>query len=149
MDVIDDLAAQLPCRLTAKLLGLSEDRWGDIKTWSERLMRIDAAPTDNAAAVGLFEAIGEFAAVLGEVVPEKQGCPMDDLISVWANADVDGQQGYTEDRMINEVGLFIAGGAETTRTVIAHGLRVFADHPDQWDLLAERPELITTARSRS
>ena len=144
LHVIDGLAAQLPCRLTARLLGLPEDRWPDVKRWSERLMRIDAAPTDNDAAVGLFGAIGEFAGVLADVVPHKQGCPMDDLISVWANTDLQGRQGYTEDRMVNEVGLFIAGGAETTRTVIAHGLAAFADHPEQWDLLAGRPDLITT-----
>jgi cytochrome P450 family 142 subfamily A polypeptide 1 len=145
LDVIDDLAAQLPCRLTAKLLGFPEDRWADVKGWSERLMRIDAAPLDGEVAMDLMAAIGEFATLLGEVVPERVGCPMDDLISVWANAEVHGGHGYTEDRMINEVGLFIAGGAETTRTVIAHGLRAFADHPDQWDLLAERPEVTTTA----
>jgi cytochrome P450 len=47
--------------------------------------------------------------------------------------------------MFNETGLFIAGGAETTRTVIAHGLRTFCDHPDQWELLAAQPDLIPTA----
>jgi cytochrome P450 family 142 subfamily A polypeptide 1 len=47
--------------------------------------------------------------------------------------------------MLHETGLFIAGGAETTRTVIAHGLRVFADHPDQWNLLADSPELVPGA----
>jgi len=145
LDVIDDLAAQLPCRLTAKLLGFPEDRWADIKRWSERLMRIDVVPTDGDAFVAFLETINELATLLGEVVPERRGCPMDDLLSIWASADIDGNHGYTEDRMVNEVGLFIAGGAETTRTVIAHGLRVFADHPDQWDLLVERPEAITTA----
>jgi cholest-4-en-3-one 26-monooxygenase len=144
-DVIPDLAAQLPCRLTAKLLGFPEERWADIQSWSERLMRIDAAPDDNEAALGLLTCIGEFATLLAEVVPQRRGCPMDDLISVWATTELWGPGGYTEDRMVNEVGLFIAGGAETTRTVIAHGLRTFADHPDQWDLLAEHPEHLTTA----
>jgi cytochrome P450 family 142 subfamily A polypeptide 1 len=145
LDVVRDLAAQLPCRLTARLLGFAEDRWEDVKSWSERLMRIDMAPRDMDVAQDLFAAIMEFATLLGEVVPERTGCPMDDLISVWASADVAGHHGYTEDRMVNEVGLFIAGGAETTRTVISHGLDVFSRHPDQWDLLAEHPEHLTTA----
>ena len=61
---------------------------------------------------------------------ERKGCPADDLISVWAGVDMDPMS------MMHETGLFIAGGAETTRTAIAHGLRVFADHPDQgsWTL---------------
>jgi cytochrome P450 family 142 subfamily A polypeptide 1 len=148
IDVVDDLAAQLPSRLTARLLGLPEDRWPDVKSWSERLMRIDAAPADAAAAMGMFTAIGEFASLLGEVLPAKQGCPLHeapDLLSVWANAEVAGRVGYTEDRLVNETGLFIAGGAETTRTVIAHGLDTFSRHPEQWDLLAGRPELVPSA----
>ena len=48
-------------------------------------------------------------------------------------------------RSFNETGLFIAGGAETTRTAIAHGLRAFADHPDQWERLADEPDLVPSA----
>ena len=44
--------------------------------------------------------------------------------------------------MMHETGLFISGGAETTRTVIARGLRVLADHPDQWEAAAADPSLI-------
>jgi cytochrome P450 family 142 subfamily A polypeptide 1 len=145
LDVVPDLAAQLPCRLTARLLGFPEDRWADIQRWSERLMRIDAAPSGGQEAVDLFATIMEFSELLGQVVPERTGCPMDDLVSVWANADIDGGHGYSDERMVNEVGLFIAGGAETTRTVISHGLNVFAEQPDQWNLLADRPELVPGA----
>lgn len=148
IDVVADLAAPLPCRLTARLLGFPEDRSDDIKGWSERLMRIDTAPRDPEVAMGLFEAIGEFAALLGEVVPARRGCPVadaPDLLSVWANAEIAGGHGYGEDRLVHETGLFIAGGAETTRTVISHGIAAFSEHPDQWDLLAERPEVMTTA----
>ncbi len=145
LDVIPGLAAQLPCRLTAKLLGFPEDRWPDVRVWSEKLMRIDMAPRDPEVFDDLFATIGEFGMLLAEVVPERRGCPMDDLLSVWANAEVAGEHGYAHDRMIHEVGLFIAGGAETTRTVIAHGLATFAEHPDQWDLLARHPEHVASA----
>jgi cytochrome P450 family 142 subfamily A polypeptide 1 len=39
LEVVHDLAAQLPSRLTAHLLGFPEDRWPDVASWSERLMR--------------------------------------------------------------------------------------------------------------
>ena len=61
---------------------------------------------------------------------------MDDLISTWANADMDPLT------MMHETGLFIAGGAETTRTVIGRGLAVLAEHPDQWDAAAADPDLV-------
>ena len=42
--------------------------------------------------------------------------------------------------IFHETGLFVSGGAETTRTAIAHGLRAFCDHNDQWELLHDEPE---------
>ena len=44
--------------------------------------------------------------------------------------------------MMHETGLFIAGGAETTRTAIARGLAVLAEHPDQWEAAAADPSLV-------
>jgi cytochrome P450 family 142 subfamily A polypeptide 1 len=136
VEVVDALAAQLPSRLTAQLLGFPEDRWPDIKSWSERLMRIDAAPTDMDVAMGLITAIQEFATVIDETATARRGCPADDLISSWVGADFDPMT------MVHETGLFISGGAETTRTVIARGLRVLADHPEQWEAAAADASLI-------
>ena len=44
--------------------------------------------------------------------------------------------------MMHETGLFIAGGAETTRTAIARGLAILAEHPDQWEAAAADPALV-------
>jgi cholest-4-en-3-one 26-monooxygenase len=136
VEIVDALAAQLPSRLTAQLLGFPEDRWPDIKSWSERLMRIDSAPNDMAVAMDLITAIQEFAVVIDETATARRGCPADDLISSWVGAD------YDPMTLVHETGLFISGGAETTRTVIARGLRVLADHPDQWEAAAADPSLI-------
>ncbi len=90
VEVVDAVAAQLPCRLTASLLGWDEARWRDIKSWSERLMRYDAIRYDQDAMVGMMEAILAFNPELQTMAEERRGCPMDDdsdLITVWANAD--------------------------------------------------------------
>jgi cholest-4-en-3-one 26-monooxygenase len=144
VEVVDGLAAQLPTRLTARLLGWPEERWPDIRSWAERLMAYDEIRTDNDRAMGMLTAITEFVSDLGPMIEERKGCPMDDLVSVWANADINGEP-IDFNTIIHETGLFISGGAETTRTVISRGLRAFCDHNDQWDLLAERPELIPSA----
>ena len=139
IEVVDGLAAQLPSRLTAHMLGFPEDRWPDIKSWSERLMRTDAIARDPQLGVAMLNAIMEFNAVLQEVAPERRRCPADDLVSTWVGA------GYDDLQLVHETGLFIAGGAETTRTAIARGLRVFVDHPDQWEAIAADPPLVPGA----
>ncbi|WP_426570900.1 cytochrome P450 [Aquihabitans sp. McL0605] len=144
LEVVSQLAAPLPARLTAHLLGFPEDRWYDIQTWSERLMRYDQALTDLDAAQGFIDAIGEFSAVLFPTEAARKLEPQDDLVSVWANAEAAGCP-YTAQMLVNETGLVISGGAETTRTVISRGLAVLAEHPDQWEAMAADPALVPGA----
>lgn len=139
VEVVGALAAQLPCRLTALLLGFPEERWPEIRSWSERLMRIDMIDRDPEAAMGMMNAIVEFNGVLTGVAEQRAACPADDLVSVWVGAGMD------PITLMHETGLFISGGAETTRTVIARGLRVLADHPDQWEAMAADPALVPGA----
>jgi cytochrome P450 family 142 subfamily A polypeptide 1 len=136
LEVVQELAAQLPSRLTAELLGFDEDRWPDLQSWSERLMRTDAITRDPEAAMGMMNAIVEFNTVLTEVAEERRRCPADDLVSEWVGAGMD------PITLMHETGLFIAGGAETTRTAIARGLAVLAEHPEQWEAAAADPALI-------
>jgi len=144
VEVIDALAGQLPTRLTARLLGWPEERWPDVKSWAERLMAYDAITRDNDAALAMMTAIGEFNTDLVTMSDERRGCPMEDLVSIWANAQIDGEA-LDPQTIMHETGLFISGGAETTRTVISRGLRAFCDHNDQWELLHGHPEHIPTA----
>ena len=139
IEVVHGLAAQLPSRLTAHMLGFDESRWPDIRSWSERLMRTDAIVRDPSVGVDMLNAIMEFHGVLQDLVPERRRCPADDLVSTWVAA------GYDDLQLVHETGLFIAGGAETTRTAIARGLRVFVDHPDQWEAVAADPSLVASA----
>jgi cytochrome P450 family 142 subfamily A polypeptide 1 len=144
VEVVSQLAAPLPARLTAHLLGYDEARWHDIQTWSERLMRYDQALYDLDAAAGFLEAIGEFSPPLFEKFEAAKTDPTDDLISVWAHAESAGCP-YTAQMLVNETGLVISGGAETTRTVISRGLATLAEHPDQWEAMAADPTLVPDA----
>jgi cytochrome P450 family 142 subfamily A polypeptide 1 len=144
MEVVEALAGQLPARFTCRLLGFDEDRWRDVKRWSEQLMRTDSRDTSGKAFRDFFDGNLEFMAYVGQLLPAKTACPMDDLLSVWTHAEIDGQP-LDPFTILHETGLFIAGGAETTRTAISHGLRAFCDHPDQWDALAADPSLVPGA----
>jgi cytochrome P450 family 142 subfamily A polypeptide 1 len=144
MEVVGALSGQLPARLTARLLGFPEDWWPRLQSWSERLMRTDMRERDGRAFCDFFDANIEFAGALGGIAQERIGCPADDLISTWIHAEIDGER-LPPEAIVHEVGLFIAGGAETTRTAISHGLRAFVDHPGQWEAMAADPSLVPGA----
>jgi cytochrome P450 family 142 subfamily A polypeptide 1 len=107
-------------------------------------MRYDQISYDAQAGDGFINAIVEFSELLAEVADERRAEPADDLISVWAHAEVGGCP-MTEHTLVNETGLLISGGAETTRTVIARSLATFCEHPEQWEAMAADPALIPGA----
>jgi cytochrome P450 family 142 subfamily A polypeptide 1 len=112
-------------------------------------MRGDMMHQDGDLFAEFIDANMQFATMVGMLAPAKieaasQGCPMNDFLTTWLTAQIDGV-GLSPEAIIHETGLFIAGGAETTRTAISHGLRVFADHPDQWEAMAADPSLVPNA----
>ena len=143
-DVVELIAGQLPARMTARLLGFPEEMWPEVKSWSERLMRTDMRDRDPLVMNEFIDANREFLGAMMPIMQEVTACPRNDFMSIWANAEIDGQK-LPPEAIFHEVGLFIAGGAETTRTAISHGLRAFVDHPDQWEEMAAKPELINSA----
>ena len=144
MEVVHALSGQLPARLTCQLLGFPETMWPEMKSWSERLMRIDMRERDGATFTDFIDANMEFVQALVPIAQERAGCPAHDLISTWVHAKIDDQP-LPPAAIVHEVGLFISGGAETTRTAISHGLRAFVDHPEQWEAMAADPSLVPAA----
>ncbi len=143
-DVVELIAGQLPARLTARLLGFPEEMWPQVKSWSERLMRTDMRDRDPLIMNEFIDANREFLGAMMPIMEEVTACPRNDFMSIWAHAEIDGQK-LPPEAIFHEVGLFIAGGAETTRTAISHGLRAFVDHPEQWEELAADPALVDSA----
>jgi cytochrome P450 family 142 subfamily A polypeptide 1 len=107
-------------------------------------MRIDQIMADPAVMQDFMAAIMEFAPRIGPIVEARRAEPADDLASVWAHAELDGCP-MRDDVIVQETGLFISGGSETTRTVIARGLAELARHPDQWEAIAADPSLVAGA----
>ena len=107
-------------------------------------MGTDMREWDPEVMGGSIEATREFIAAMTPLIGEVAACPRNDFMSIWTHARIDGKP-LPPESIVHEVGLFIAGGAETTRTAISHGLRAFCDHPDQWDELAANPALADSA----
>ena len=144
VEVVDGVAGPYPARLTCRLIGFDEAEWPALKVWSERLMRTDMRERSGATFMEFMQAnMALFQAVM-KVSGERQGCPAHDLMSTWVHGEIDGAH-LTQAHIVHEAGLFVAGGAETTRTSIAHGLRAFCDYNDQWDRLADNPALAPRA----
>jgi cytochrome P450 family 142 subfamily A polypeptide 1 len=76
----------------------------------------------------------EFAQASSDLYDTKKGCPVDDVMSVWTAAAVDGEP-LSRDAVISDSLLLLDGGAETTRTVIARTMLNLVAHPAEWHKL--------------
>jgi cytochrome P450 family 142 subfamily A polypeptide 1 len=148
VDVVEAIAARVPAILTARLLGFGDAYWTHVKTWSERLMRLDRALREPAVLADAIAAIEEFGAVLHPTLLERASQPQDDIparSAAAARRETRGERPIDYPTALDEVTLLVSGGAETTRTAIAHALILFCDYPHHWEDLASEPERIPVA----
>jgi cholest-4-en-3-one 26-monooxygenase len=137
-EIVDQLAAPLPAMTIAWLLGFPEERWPDLKDWSERTIAMGGGPRYYNED-GMLAAM-EFAQAASDLHAEKSRCPADDIMSIWTTAEVDGEP-LTVDTVISDCLLLLDGGAETTRTVIGRTILDLIAHPDQWAALKAGADL--------
>ena len=112
-------------------------RWGDDLTYVLSFEIGAHLDTINAAATGLM-------AYLDELIVDRRAAPRDDLVSELSAASEDGDR-LTDLELRTLIASLLFAGYDTTRNQLGLALFTFADHLDQWKLLAERPELAAAA----
>jgi cytochrome P450 len=86
----------------------------------------------------------EFEAYVEQLVADHRRNPADDLVTELIDTEVDGDR-LDNDDVVSLVMAMLSGGIDTTENQLAHGLRLFAQHPDQWEALADEPSLAKAA----
>jgi cytochrome P450 len=137
VDVVAELAVPFPLRVIADLLGVPEDEWARFYEWSEAAI---PGATDWPEE-RILELMGEMVGFLLSTAAERRARPADDVISLLATVEVDGERLDDAELAMFLVQLLVAGN-ETTRNALSGGLVAFADRPDQWAALRARPDSI-------
>lgn len=144
-EAIESLASPLPAILIGQKLGFPREMWPKLREWSEVTMYESGQNPPDGSPAPVSErsvaAIMEFVGAMMELIAARRAEPQQDLISIWANTEVDGRR-WDDGEIISECLLLLDGGAETTRTVIGSIIRELALDDDQRRLLAARPELL-------
>ncbi|ONH22761.1 cytochrome P450 family protein [Pseudofrankia asymbiotica] len=137
-----DFASRIPADVTGEILGFPLKRFADMLDAIERAFHADPANPDNESVVAAaFEEIVSYGR---ELITEKRRNPGDDLTSVFVQAR-DGEDRLSEDELVSLVAVMIMAGIDTTRNLIGSAVLALLDHPDQFRLLREHPELSSTA----
>jgi cytochrome P450 len=158
-----DFAEPYAARVIAIMLGIAEEEWPTIAAESATIglamgVRIrEHLPRIEAALAALYD-------YADAVIAARRREPRDDLVTnlVKSQADEDGVagdgptgdgptgdgstgDGLTGAELRDALVLLIFGGFDTTRNQLGLAMQVFLEHPAQWRLLGERPELEAAA----
>jgi cytochrome P450 len=138
VEFVTTVAEPLPSMAIAELLGVQGDA-PLLARWSILLQEIFKFRLDEVAAE-VEAAYDEARCYVFMKLAERRKEPGHDLISVLAAGTE-----LEDDDYVTLICSVISGGTDTTEAQLAHGLRLFAQHPEQWALLAARPELAEQA----
>lgn len=145
MDVIADLALPVPSTVICEMMGVPVKDRPMFTRWTALATHLLASALLSPQQLQeSIAAVQELVAYFDRLIADRRQHLRDDILSDLIRAESEGDRLSEPELMAQSIGLLIAG-FETTIGLIGNGIRAFAEHPEQWYLLRERPELIANA----
>src|SRR4051794_22493693 len=143
-DAVEAFAKPYPSQMIATVMGAPLEDAPRLWHWANWIQaQFDPIKVANERPA-IERAAEEFVAYTRALMESRRDRPGDDLISELLAAEEEGDR-LTEEECVHLVSAVLVGGVDTTQSQLAHGLRLFCEHPDQWALLADDPVLVPTA----
>jgi cytochrome P450 len=140
---MDEIADRYPVRVMCHLLGVPEEDQGDFATWNKAVTWV------LSFALGAHRdevewGLGNLDGYVVELIQRRRREPRDDMLTTLVQAEEAGDR-LTDLELRAMIGGLLFAGFDTTRNQLGLAMAAFAGQPDQWALLAERPELVPAA----
>ena len=146
-EFVSQVCEPYPIPIICELLGAPKEDWQQFSQWATSIFKTfndDAADhVDEMVTAG-----EELDAYVVELIEARRGDLREDLLSDLIAAEEEGDKLDTSE-LVMMVEAVILAGTDTTRNQLACALATFADHPEQWAMLAEQPELAARATEES
>jgi len=135
-DVSDAIGTPLPMHVSLRMLGVPEADDDFLRPIVRGTLSVDE--TERAAADA------ELLMYLAELIAARRRSPQADALSALMAIDLDGVPLSDEMALLTFTNLFSAG-LTTTRLAINGAIHALCAHPDQWRLLRDRPDALSSA----
>ena len=136
-DLIDDFAFPLPITVIAEMIGVEKERQKDFRRWSQALILDTDASNRRIMLMELVQYING-------LIEERRHADTGDILSALVRLEEDGDAlSHTE--VISMVFLLLIAGHETTGNLIANGMLLLFQHPEQMTQLQQNRSLMQTA----
>jgi len=142
-DLVADVCEPYPIPIICELLGAPKEDWKLFSRWATDIFRV--FNNDLEADLPFIQAASaELDAYIGELIEQRRSSPSDDLLSDLISAEEAGDR-LSHEELVMMAEAVLMAGTDTTRNQLACSIALLVTHPDQWSLLADRPELAPRA----
>ena len=146
-DFVERVSAPLPIAVIAWMLGVPREDWKLLFDWTNRTIgagdpeyQTEGVTRQETAQQAMVELYSYFT----KLVEEKKKNPADDLVTIFANAQVDGEPLPFMD-VLAWCFIIVIAGNETTRNGTSGGLLAFIEHQSELRRLQANPSLLVPA----
>jgi len=145
-EFVNRVAARQPLRMITELMGIPREQEDFVLRITNQNFGIEdpdfqlEGETREERLAFLTEAFG----YLNGLVEERRRSPGTDILSVLAQAKIDGEY-VPQFQLFSLAFLIMVAGHDTTRNGISGGLLAFLEHPDELEKLRRDPSLVRSA----
>jgi cytochrome P450 len=143
-EFVEAFAKPYPSQTIATVMGAPLADAPQLHHWSNWIQRQFDAASMASEREQIELAVEQFYGYAEELIRARRKDPRNDLISMLIEAEEAGER-LSDVECINLVFNVLAGGVDTTQSQLAHAIRLLAQHPEQWALLVEDPQLAEAA----
>lgn len=148
-DVVVDIARPYPVAIICALLGAPRADWQLFSAWTDTVFKaftfsenlIDEQPA-------IMQAWSELDDYVDDMVAQRRNTLTEDLLSDLIRAEDEGDRLNADELRMLASGLLMAG-IDSTRNQLAASVQLLCDHPDQWAMVRNEPNLATRAVEES
>jgi cholest-4-en-3-one 26-monooxygenase len=146
-DFVAQVSAPLPIAVIAWLLGVPKSDWNLLFDWTNRIIgasdpefRVEGKTSSEAALATMAELFMYFT----ELIKAKRKNPQDDLTTLFAHLEIDGEP-LPEMDVLTFCMIIVVAGNETTRNATTGGMLALIEHPEELRKLQNDLSLMPSA----
>lgn len=142
-DFVRDFAEPFATRALCAMMGLDHKHWPFIASRANTV-GYALAVTIKDDIDRIDEAVRELYEFVEELIEERRAQPGQDVVSRLVHFSESGDKLDAEE-LRNALVLMLFGGMDTTRNQLGLAIQTFIRNPEQWEILAQSPELAKQA----
>jgi cytochrome P450 len=148
-DFVRDFGAKLPPTVIGMLMGWPEEDLEDLAGFSDEGLHLEEGETAQGGGGYGSDAQRKMFEYFSQLIERRRAEPGDDLTTVLLQAEVDdgdgGKRRLDERELLGNLSLVAGAGTETTVNLLGWAALTLYRHPDQRQMLADDPSLISNA----